>query len=70
MRPTLPPGPSTRAALYWLGLLAAAKALSLVLMGQAVAGILAALAAGSSDWAAQIPLGAAGVVLRSVTVWG
>lgn len=70
MRPTLPPGPATRAAIYWLGLLAAFKALSLVLMGQAVAAVLAGLATGNADWGAQTAVGMAGVVLRSITVWG
>lgn len=66
----LPPGPSTRSAVYWLGLLAALKALSLVLMGQAVAAALAGLAAGEAVHPDQITLGMAGVVLRSITVWG
>lgn len=70
MRPTFPAGPATRSALYWLGLLAALKALSLVLMGQAVASALAGLAAGEPDWAGQMIPGLAGVVLRSLTVWG
>ncbi len=70
MRPTFPAGPATRSALYWLGLLAALKALSLVLMGQAVASALAGLAAGEPDWAEQMIPGLAGVVLRSLTVWG
>ena len=43
MRP-FPSGPATRSALYLLGLLAALKALSLVLMAQAVASMLAGLA--------------------------
>ena len=70
MRPTFPAGPATRSAIYWLGLLAALKALSLVLIGQAVASDLAGLAAGNEAWAQQITLGAVGVVLRSLTVWG
>ncbi|MCU1567233.1 MAG: transporter, CydDC cysteine exporter (CydDC-E) family, permease/ATP-binding protein CydD [Pseudarthrobacter sp.] len=70
MRPTLPPGPATRSAIYWLGLLAALKALSLVLIGQAVASLLAGLVAGNPAWADQTAVGMAGVVLRSVTVWG
>lgn len=69
MRPSFPPGPATRSAVYLLGLLAALKALSLVLMGQAVASVLAGLVAGDPDWAGQIALGLAGVVLRSLTVW-
>ena len=70
MRPTFPAGPATRSAIYWLGLLAALKALSLVLIGQAVASILAGLAAGNPTWGTQITAGLAGVVLRSLTVWG
>ncbi|MET1087232.1 MAG: thiol reductant ABC exporter subunit CydD [Arthrobacter sp.] len=69
MRPTFPPGPATRSAIYWLGLLAALKALSLVLIGQAVASVLAGLVAGNPGWAEQIAGGMAGVVLRSLAVW-
>ena len=70
MRPDFPAGPATRSALYWLGLLAALKALSLVLMGQAVAAMLAGLATGDGSWPEELPWGLAGVVLRSATVWG
>ncbi|TNB72894.1 thiol reductant ABC exporter subunit CydD [Arthrobacter sp. BB-1] len=70
MRSSFPPGPATRSAIYLLGLLAALKALSLVLMGQAVASVLTGLVAGDAGWAGQVPLGLAGVVLRSLTVWG
>ncbi|RAM37618.1 thiol reductant ABC exporter subunit CydD [Arthrobacter globiformis] len=69
MKPQFPSGPSTRRALYGLGLLAALKALSLVLMGQAVASVLAGLMTQDTAWADQLGWGAAGVVLRSVTVW-
>lgn len=69
MRPQFPAGPATRSALYLLGLLAALKALSLVLMGQAVAAVLAGLMAHNPAWAEQLGWGMAGVVLRSVTVW-
>lgn len=69
MRPDFPSGPATRSAIYWLGLLAALKALSLVLMGQAVAAMLAGLATGTGSWPEQLPWGLAGVVLRSATVW-
>ncbi|HEY8753802.1 MAG TPA: thiol reductant ABC exporter subunit CydD [Arthrobacter sp.] len=69
MRPDFPSGPATRSAIYWLGLLAALKALSLVLMGQAVAAMLAGLATGNGSWPEQLPWGLAGVVLRSATVW-
>ncbi|MFE4542560.1 thiol reductant ABC exporter subunit CydD [Arthrobacter sp. NPDC056727] len=69
MKPQFPSGPSTRRALYGLGLLAALKALSLVLMGQAVASALAGLMTQDAAWSGQLAWGAAGVVLRSVTVW-
>ncbi|HCN21916.1 MAG TPA: ABC transporter, partial [Arthrobacter bacterium] len=69
MRPDFPSGPATRSAIYWLGLLAALKALSLVLMGQAVAAMLAGLATGNGSWPEQLPWGLAGVLLRSATVW-
>ena len=68
MRP-FPAGPATRSALYLLGLLAALKALSLVLMAQAVASMLAGLVAHDPGWADQLVLGVAGAVLRSLTVW-
>lgn len=70
MRPTFPAGPATRSAIYWLGVLASLKALSLVLIGQAVASVLAGLVAGNPALATQLAAGLAGVVLRSLTVWG
>lgn len=69
MRPQFQAGPANRLALYWLGLLAALKALSLVLMAQAVASVLAGLVSQSPAWADQLGWGLAGVVLRSLTVW-
>ncbi|MEO3932893.1 thiol reductant ABC exporter subunit CydD [Micrococcaceae bacterium Sec7.4] len=69
MRPQFPTGPANRAALYLLGLLAALKALSLVLIGQAVASMLAGLMADDPAWGGQLYWGVAGVVLRSLTVW-
>jgi ATP-binding cassette subfamily C protein CydCD len=69
VRPDFPAGPATRSAIYWLGLLAALKALSLVLMGQAVAAMLSGLATGNDSWQDQLPWGLAGVILRSATVW-
>jgi ATP-binding cassette subfamily C protein CydCD len=69
VEPQFASGPSTRRALYGLGLLAALKALSLVLLGQAVASVLAGLMTQDTAWADQLGWGAAGVVLRSVTVW-
>ncbi|MCT9871791.1 thiol reductant ABC exporter subunit CydD [Paenarthrobacter aurescens] len=70
MKPVFPSGPATRSALYSIGLLSALKALSLVLMAQAVAGMLAGLASGSGDWDSGLVWGAVGAVLRSLTVWG
>ncbi|WP_416428975.1 thiol reductant ABC exporter subunit CydD [Paenarthrobacter nicotinovorans] len=70
MKPVFPSGQATRSALYVLGLMSALKALSLVLMAQAVAAMLAGLAAGSGDWNSDLLWGAAGAVLRSLTVWG
>lgn len=70
MRPEFPSGPATRSALYLLGLMAALKALSLVLIGGALATALAGLSAGDAAWGDGMAAGAAGVVLRSLTVWG
>ncbi|SEJ73597.1 ATP-binding cassette, subfamily C, CydCD [Arthrobacter sp. yr096] len=70
MKPVFPSGPATRSALYVIGLMSALKALALVLMAQAVAGMLAGLASGSEDWNSGLIWGAAGAVLRSLTVWG
>ncbi|WP_458110828.1 thiol reductant ABC exporter subunit CydD [Arthrobacter sp. R1-13] len=69
MRPSFPSGPATRSAIYLLGLLAALKALSLVLMAQAVASVLAGLMAHDPAWGQQLAWGMAGVVLRSLTTW-
>jgi ATP-binding cassette subfamily C protein CydCD len=69
VRPEFPSGPATRSAVYWLGVLASLKALSLVLMGQAVASMLAGLATADAAWPDQLSWGLAGVVLRSATVW-
>lgn len=69
MKPEFPAGPSTRRALYGLGLLAALKALALVLMGQTVASVLAGLMLRDPGWGDQMVWGMAGVVLRSATVW-
>ncbi|MDP9937027.1 ATP-binding cassette subfamily C protein CydCD [Paenarthrobacter nicotinovorans] len=70
MKPVFPSGQATRPALYALGLMSALKALSLVLMAQAVAVMLAGLATGSSEWNSGLLWGAVGAVLRSLTVWG
>jgi ATP-binding cassette subfamily C protein CydCD len=69
VRPGFPSGQATRSAIYWLGFLAALKALSLVLMGQAVASLLAGLTTADTGWADGLGWGVAGVVLRSATVW-
>ena len=69
MRPGFPSGQATRSAIYGLGFLAALKALSLVLMGQAAASLLAGLATADPGWADGLGWGLAGVVLRSATVW-
>ncbi|XAS69024.1 thiol reductant ABC exporter subunit CydD [Micrococcaceae bacterium Sec5.7] len=69
MRPQFPAGPATRQALYWLGFLAALKALSLVLMAQAVASVFAGLMGSDPGWGSELGWGFAGVVLRSLTVW-
>ncbi|GAB3559940.1 thiol reductant ABC exporter subunit CydD [Arthrobacter alkaliphilus] len=70
MKPELPAGPATRSALYFLGLLSSLKALSLVLIAQAIAAMLSGLAAGGSGWRESLLWGAAGAVLRSLAVWG
>ncbi|HKU35963.1 MAG TPA: thiol reductant ABC exporter subunit CydD [Paenarthrobacter sp.] len=70
MKPVFPSGPATRAALYGTGILSALKALALVLMAQAVAGMLAGLAGGTTDWRSGLVWGAVGAVLRSLAVWG
>ncbi|AFR28586.1 MULTISPECIES: thiol reductant ABC exporter subunit CydD [Micrococcaceae] len=70
MKPVFPSGPATRSALYAIGLMSALKALSLVLMAQAVAGMLAGLASGSEEWNNGLVWGAVGAVLRSLTAWG
>lgn len=70
MKPQLPAGSATRSALYVLGLLSSLKALSLVLIAQAVAGMLSGLAAGGTGWREGLLWGAVGAVLRSLTVWG
>lgn len=70
MKSAFPSGPATVKALYGIGILSALKALSLVLIAQAVAGMLAGLAGGDADWNHGLLWGAAGAVLRSLTVWG
>lgn len=49
MKPTFPPGPSTRTGLYLMGVLAAIKALALILLAQSVAVLLSGLAGGDTQ---------------------
>ncbi|MFC3298950.1 ATP-binding/permease protein CydD [Arthrobacter agilis] len=60
----------SRSAVYLLGVLAAARALGLVLLAQALAVGLASLASGSLDAGAVLLQGAGGVVLRTIAAWG
>ncbi|HEX2246862.1 MAG TPA: thiol reductant ABC exporter subunit CydD, partial [Arthrobacter sp.] len=65
----LPVSATSRRALYLLGLLAACKAVGLILLADAVATGIAGLAAGGFDWQHVMVLGTAGAVLRSLAVW-
>ncbi|WP_346768921.1 thiol reductant ABC exporter subunit CydD [Crystallibacter degradans] len=69
MKPLLPVSATSRRALYLLGLLAACKALGLILLADAVASGIAGLAAGALDAQHVMVLGAAGAVVRSLSVW-
>ena len=69
MKPLLPVSATSRRALYLLGLLAACKAVGLILLAEAVAAGIAGLAAGELDWQHLMLLGAGGAVLRSLAVW-
>ncbi|GAB3257221.1 thiol reductant ABC exporter subunit CydD [Arthrobacter pigmenti] len=70
MKPVIPVGPTSRRALYILGLFAALKAAGLVLLAQAVAEGIAILANAPGDGSAVFLEGAAGALLRAVAVWG
>lgn len=70
MKPVLPVSPTSKRALYLLGLLAALKAAGLVLLAEAVAAGVAGLAGGTLDLPRVLAAGAAGAVLRSLAVWG
>lgn len=73
MKPDIPLGPTSRRALLVLGVLAAAKAVGLVLMAQGVASGLAALAAGApapGELSAATLAAAAGILLRAAAEWG
>lgn len=69
MKPVLPVSATSRRALYLLGLVAAAKALALVLLATGVAAGIAGLAAGSPDWGYVAATGVTGAVLRSLAMW-
>ena len=58
------------AAVYLLGILAAARALGLVLMAQSLAIGITTVAAGQPDVRAVLIQGVAGAVLRTIAVWG
>lgn len=70
MKPALPVGPTSRRALYILGVFAALKAAGLVLLAQAVAQGIAILANGPGDWSGVFVEGTAGALLRAAAVWG
>ncbi|WP_051299355.1 thiol reductant ABC exporter subunit CydD [Arthrobacter castelli] len=70
MKPVIPVGPTSRKALYVLGLFAALKAAGLVLLAQAVAAGIAMLAGAGGDWTGVLAEGAAGALLRAAAVWG
>ncbi|MGV0109885.1 thiol reductant ABC exporter subunit CydD [Arthrobacter sp. CP30] len=57
-------------AVYLLGVLAAARALGLVLMAQALAVGIASVAAGDLEVGAVLVQGVAGAILRTVAAWG
>ncbi|MFZ3414586.1 thiol reductant ABC exporter subunit CydD [Arthrobacter sp. 3Tela_A] len=69
MKPVLPVSATSRRALYLLGLVAAVKALGLVLLATGVAAGIAGLAAGSPDWGYVAATGISGAVLRSLAIW-
>ncbi|CEA07876.1 ATP-binding/permease protein CydD [Arthrobacter saudimassiliensis] len=69
MKPVLPVSAASRRALYLLGLVAAVKAVGLVLLAGGAAEAIAGLAAGGVDWAHALGTGAAGAVLRSLAMW-
>ncbi|MDQ4500855.1 thiol reductant ABC exporter subunit CydD [Sinomonas sp. ASV322] len=74
MRPSVPPGRTTKAALAVLGVLAVAKAAGLVLVAQGLATGLSDAFAGAPDgpgaWRGAALMAAAGVVVRAVAEWG
>jgi len=69
VKPVLPVSATSRRALYLLGLVAAVKALGLVLLATGVAAGIAGLAAGTPDWGYVAATGVSGAVLRSLAMW-
>jgi len=69
VKPAQHVGPASRRALYLLGLLAALKAVGLVLLATGIAAGIAGLAAGNPDWSYVAATGVAGAVLRSLAMW-
>ncbi|MFZ3452413.1 thiol reductant ABC exporter subunit CydD [Arthrobacter sp. 7Tela_A1] len=69
MKPVLPVSATSRRALYLLGLLAALKAVGLVLLATGIAAGIAGLAAGGPDWGYVAATGLSGALLRSLAMW-
>ncbi|WP_334171996.1 hypothetical protein, partial [Sinomonas sp.] len=70
MRPSIPSGRATKAAVVLLSVLGAAKGAAVILIAQGVASGLAAAFAGRTDWRAPALIAASGVVLRALAEWG
>ncbi|KHL03087.1 thiol reductant ABC exporter subunit CydD [Sinomonas humi] len=70
MRPHIPNGRATKAALALLSVLAVVKAAALILIAQGVASGLAGAFAGHTDWRGAALTAAAGVLLRGLSEWG
>lgn len=70
MRPTIPRGTATKAAVALLSVLAIAKAAAFILVAQGVASGLAGAFAGRTDWRGAALTAAAGVLLRALAEWG
>lgn len=69
MKPVLPVSATSRRALYLLGLLAAVKAVGLVLLATGIAAGIAGLAGGGPDWGYVAATGVTGALLRSLAMW-
>ncbi|MEA5454262.1 thiol reductant ABC exporter subunit CydD [Sinomonas sp. JGH33] len=71
MRPSVPSGRTTKAALAVLAVLAVAKAAGLVLLAQGVAnGLAGAFSGEPSGWRGAALVAACGVVVRAAAEWG